>query len=209
MVEGRISHTCHPYPGVTRSQALWSGQVQPRRQGSSPHLVPVELQFHFERHRWLVFLRLSGIPGKNGWKDETPTWWGRMFTPGTMGWQYWAFDLPYTNSFIRRGSTPGDQGSHPHRCSDSRCITPGEADRMWTDQQPNQKTWTAKLAFQKTRLSFMLQTALGYGHRLHHGVLSAATGHKLKTWGLEGQERVSVAGTKRRLAARKTVWKES
>lgn len=32
----------------------------------------------------------------------------------------------------------------------------------------------------------MLWTALGYGHHLYHGVLSAATGCKLKTWGLEG-----------------------
>lgn len=53
-----------PPPWVTQSQALWSGQVQPRRQGSSPRLIPVELQFHFERHRWLVLLRLSEFQGR-------------------------------------------------------------------------------------------------------------------------------------------------
>lgn len=151
------------------------------------------------------------IPGKNGWKDETRTWWGRMFTPGTMGWQYWAFDLPYTNSFIRRGSTPGDQGLPPTSSVLRQQVYHSRRSRPECEQinNPIKRHGLPNWLFKKQDSALCCR---------QHSVMATvyimvcyrqpqAINWKLGAWRV--QERVSVAGTKRRLAARKTVWKES
>ena len=176
-----------PQPWVTRSQALWSGKVQPRSQGSSPHL----------QSSYAFTLKGIGDWCFSGFQNSREEWlkrWGSNLveqnsTPGTMGWQSWSLSRPYTNSFIRRGSTPEGQaqktrGSHPNPSLLRQEVYHSRRSRPECEQikQSNQKTQAAKLAFKKQDSVIccgqhpVMATICIIITDLHHHVPSAATG---------------------------------
>lgn len=190
MVEGRESTHCHPYPGWpfrSQSALIWAG---PAKKARAP-LPPRQWSYNFTLKGigdW-CFSGFQGIPGKNGWRWDSYLVGQNVLPPGTMGWQYWAFDLPYTNSFIRRlhtrrpGLPPTSSVLRP-----SRCITPGEADQNVNRSTTQSKDMDCQTGFSKNKTQLYAADSTPVMATVYIMVCYRHSPEptKLKTWGLEG-----------------------